>query len=1051
MRRKVLHPAGLALCAAAFVLAPLPGQASLNNEQRKALAHSFVDKLKALYESEKKRSTPSLDSVPEGEELLLQPRLKGLPFADNVYSIKHNGVPFVAFQDFLDILYFAIKYDPDTRNADGWFLREDWHFNMDFAANKVVSKDKTYSLSDRDVYIHDDKLFVSVESLQLWFGIGIEPDLNTQTLALKSDYPFPIQSHQRRFDRLQQFEDDRNQPVGPLVETDYKWLDVKSAQVSASTNLRRRPEEPQEHSSEANAVIQGQALKHSVYTTVASDNDNGVHSVTGRLYKENLEPDLLGPLKARAYYIGDITQTTIPLTPSGGQDLGVSVTNQRKYEQYDLSSTVIQGNATPGWDVELHRNNGLVDVITVGDDGRYNFENVQLFAGENDFELLFFGPQGEIRREAIYLPVDQNVIAQKGGTYDFAAAISETQTYQKNQSEDIDEGTPSVSGRYNYLLGDVLNYVGFRNLSMAGQDKTYLSTGLITTALSTVIDANATIDEQGEGKVATQLRRAFGYIDVSLNALAGTDGFMLSEGEENPTVHQVGAAARSPIRFLPGRKNTIFLGTGYGESADGDTVQNHNASLASNYGGLNVTHSYDYSKSSDGEAQQQYSPSVSGREGKIFWRASANYGVAPQAGLENVFLDLKYRHSDEWTGDFQLDHNPRDQYSEYEIGANWNHDKFVLRPFVNYDTEHELYTGVSMRFGLINPPGEGLPVMTGRNFTGEGFVSAFVYLDKNGDTVFNGDDEPLPNVLVRSLNVTRKALTDEKGMALLNSLPSTRQTDINVDPNTFPDPFMISRFKPISVAVKPGEIIEMEMPVQYAGELDGTLWLSKKGGVNDVARSRIALVPLEDNENATIQSEALSDGFFVFSLIPPGRYFMVVNPLDAKEYDARRPAPRLIDIGYDAPVLYGQDVVLKEGIKDIDFDVLSESEALTLGLAPVQDRRNAEPLYLLRVEKENSSKLLSLLYAFNSKKLASSYLNDLQKLEVTGPDQEKITRYYAPERSLEKAYERCALIVQSGLPCSVEAVLPPSESFAVKSKGIITTENTASLGKAEKL
>jgi hypothetical protein len=57
-----------------------------------------------------------------------------------------------------------------------------------------------------------------------------------------------------------------------------------------------------------------------------------------------------------------------------------------------------------GWDAELYRNGQLLGYVSESLDGRYEFE-VPLVYGNNDLEVVLYGPQGQIRHETQSIPV----------------------------------------------------------------------------------------------------------------------------------------------------------------------------------------------------------------------------------------------------------------------------------------------------------------------------------------------------------------------------------------------------------------------------------------------------------------------------------------------------------------------------------------------------------------------------------------------------------------------------------------------------------------------
>jgi outer membrane usher protein FimD/PapC len=59
--------------------------------------------------------------------------------------------------------------------------------------------------------------------------------------------------------------------------------------------------------------------------------------------------------------------------------------------------TTIDGNAPPGWDVELFRGNELLAFSQVDAEGRYEFPDVPLLFGDNALRVVLHGADGQMR------------------------------------------------------------------------------------------------------------------------------------------------------------------------------------------------------------------------------------------------------------------------------------------------------------------------------------------------------------------------------------------------------------------------------------------------------------------------------------------------------------------------------------------------------------------------------------------------------------------------------------------------------------------------------
>lgn len=1032
-------PAILALCSLWWT----PGSASaeaLTGVERVSLARDFLNRLKGIYDKAESPAAKdglsgeeeSLSYVQDGETLLFRPRIDDFVYESDIYALKHDKDVYLSLMDAAGVLGLAIQMDEDALTANGWFLREDWAFDMDLKAGKVVARDHTYSVSADDYVVQDGTVFIRGKTLGAWLGIDFAYDLAQQYVQVQSPFPLPAyaqhERHKRKFDKIRH----ANKPVLPRMETEYSDFEITTADVSVQSNYRKRGDTgTTSNRVKASVSAQGQILQNNAFGLASLDKEERLESFVGRLSRREEDPILLGSMKARSYTFGDTDTTPIPLTGGAGQEFGARITNN-PLTQETSATTVIEGDAAPGWDVELYRNGGLVDLTTVEDNGRYIFDRVPLFVDANDFDLYFYGPQGEIRRESVSIPVSREILTAQGNTYDVSASLTDSQTYLKYPSETDDKNTPHLAGKYNFLVGDSLAYLGARARSVNGEAKMLASAGLTHVLGGTFIDTIAGVDEQGQAGTQISARRNFGDLNLSLNSEFRTDEYA-PEGGDQSFAQRYTAYASSPFPDIIGRNSHVDSSAEYTILADGRTTQRYTSGFNTRLGPIQVgtRNRYEIEETTEGEETTfDKTFSVRGRYQKLFWRAGLEYDIEPEKRIDEYNVALNYQHDNRLGGEVEVRHTPGINLTEGKITGNIIRDQYRVSPFVQYDSDKDLYAGMNVRFGLIKDPTQGI-VMTSKSTVNRGIVTAMVFLDRDGDKRMDDGEEPLPDVIVESLNFKRRVRTDENGIARIMDLPAYFPTDIQVDKETFPEPYMVPAFKGVSVASQPGAIYDLTFPVHYTGELDGAIGIrTAAGAIRPGKFIRAQLIPLENEANGIQVAETASDGFFIFSLIPPGRYYLTADPNDVKNAKAGRPVPQLVTIGYDGQILYGQNLELHDGVPDIDLAMLTEADAYQSGLAPIEDRRMAAPDFYLRLDKQKSSKLLNVLFNMRSKKLERTLLAGLEKIELDVPGQkEKLTRYHVPGHDITKAYEICRQFLDARLACRVEAALPPSNAF----------------------
>ena len=119
---------------------------------------------------------------------------------------------------------------------------------------------------------------------------------------------------------------------------------------------------------------------------------------------------LLGPLKATHYGVGDVSLLSTGIVAASAPGRGAVLTN-RPIERPDaFDKTIFRGDLPGGWDAGLYRNGQLLAFTNPNGDGRYEFIDVPLQYGADRFEIVLYGPQGQVRREIRQVQVGMDSI-----------------------------------------------------------------------------------------------------------------------------------------------------------------------------------------------------------------------------------------------------------------------------------------------------------------------------------------------------------------------------------------------------------------------------------------------------------------------------------------------------------------------------------------------------------------------------------------------------------------------------------------------------------------
>ncbi len=194
-----------------------------------------------------------------------------------------------------------------------------------------------------------------------------------------------------------------------------------------------------------------------------------------------------------------------------------------------------------------------------------------------------------------------------------------------------------------------------------------------------------------------------------------------------------------------------------------------------------------------------------------------------------------------------------------------------------------------------------------------GGVAARIFLDKNGDGIYDEGDELMPDVEIKALQVHRASLhSDAKGIAFIPDLPQNQLTDVIVDQATFKDNYDISLFaKGVSIRPHPGGITRIEFPVVVGGEMDGQAdYTDVRKGRQPARNLTVSLIaPDGEEENS---SPPPMTGYWSIDGIRPGVYW-----LTTKTDDLMAPGymgmPRRVEFTAGGTTAFGQAVTLTPG------------------------------------------------------------------------------------------------------------------------------------------
>ncbi len=1021
-----------------FLLVLLPihvnaQQSTLDDGNRLSLARSFVAKLKAgLGRADNQLHAHGIISekniLSDGEMLLLQPVLAKRFMVDGViFGLVKNNKILLSLRDVSEVLEIPISLDIERKSAQGWYVREEKEFNLDLNSKIMISDEGEFKVSD-NVFIKDNDIWIPASELGQWLGFEFKPVTDVQELRITSPVLLPIQE---RYNRRNAKYTKRGGAIAvtmPRSKTDdYKLIGVPSIDIATSSRYRRiggADKGVDTHNVDIRTT--GDVGYGALTTRSRLNNTNQLTSVRANYSQESDKPELLGALKARKFEIGDVITARVPFGGRVAQEMGVRVTNTDTVRAFNTPTTGISGTGFAGWDVELYRNGQVVGFREIGEDGFYSFDDVNLFLDDNNFKLIFYGPQGEIREETLFVPVANNALAEGRSVYDVSITMDGESFYKKKISgyEDPDKGSLNISAQYEKQVVDGTTIsAGLWSSQNEGVRSTAVNAGVSTTIAQTLVNAGVAVDDEGEVSSNLSMRRDFGRHEFS-NSLswrgAGFDTQSGGDGDGNLGYLQNSLNITGPLPLIGVTNPRYSLGADYFLKDDGDyyvsSTVGFNVSIKRV--SFNEQLKYGTGNSLDEDELSSFT-SVSGNIGKNRLRLGADYSIMPDSELRSVIATYRRDLTKKVNMELGVTKRPLQSLTEYSAKLDWQAGFARISPSIRYNTEREFYAVLNTRFGILKDPSRDKIRLYDRNLTNSGAVSAFVFLDKDGDGKFNGDDEPLEGIVVKAPQNGGRLATDENGVALFNRMAKLRLTDILLDNDSLQDPVWVSSFDGVSVLPRAGYVAEVSFPIHMSGELDGSIYAGNGRALRNIGLKLY-------NDKGDVEQSARTDptGFYYFSQIPPGRYFLIIDEKSAAAGGFIRPKPQQIEIGYDGTVIYSNNLYVDMGEGDIPSVFMSDLDDYKLR-HPHIDFSDKNNDLVLNLGEFNSRLLMSVVWY----KIRSRYSEILAGGELFVPPTQSyanvktgkhVLRVGLSDKSLESAYSRCRALMVRAQYCMVE-------------------------------
>lgn len=834
----------------------------------------------------------------DDDALLFDLRSGKYSLGDGIRGYQTNQGVCVDFADVIMAMDLPIRLDKKSRRATGWVFVERETLTVDRDSNMVQKVNTQSRLSAGDIFDTPEGWCINVKALSRWTGVTFRPDLSNALLILETDRKLPFQRAIERKERAAKIRPRRTFDLASLPQSteSYKIWRTPSVDVVASAGGLRDKRSGQDLDVRYELFASGEVGKASFDARLSSD-DNGVpENLRVRAYRTDPKGELLGPLKATHFALGDVATASTALVSQSTVGRGALVTNRPVDRPDAFDRTSFRGELPAGWDAELYRNGQLLAFAENRADGRYEFVDVPLLYGQNRFEVVLYGPQGQVRRETQTVPVGLDSIPPRKTWY--WAGVQDA-------GEDLIRLGSKLPIRQSGWRGGFGLERGINNrtsvaaslfsLQIDGTRRNYFEGSVRRAVGPTLVELSASSDLESGTAFRGQLLGELGETFITAETIWAQGGFVSDRIDQNVNGRHRVALDHN---FKLGNKIVPFhIDAQYETKTDGGASLDFVGRASLNLRRFSLTGEVAWEK--------QFSPFgpdppdivearmlANGRIGRVRLRGEAIYRVTPEKRFERVNFTGEWRAGERADWRAELGYDAGLDRARAGIGIIRRFDKFSLTASAEAASDGSVAAGLNLAFSLGPDPRNGKFRFSSNKLASNGQALAIVYRDKNGDGVRQADEKLVENVELTAGQTTALTPTDANGRAVIDNLQPFRPVLIGIDTSSLSDPYVQPALPGVVVIPRPGVASTVELPLVSAGEVEGTL-RRKGGGV-------LAGVSLElvDGEGRLVRSTLSEfDGFFLFEGVPYGTYRVRIEKLAAQavEVSAELGARAVVD------------------------------------------------------------------------------------------------------------------------------------------------------------
>lgn len=553
---------------------------------------------------------------------------------------------------------------------------------------------------------------------------------------------------------------------------------------------------------------------------------------------------------------------------------GVRLTNDPIEPRFMYGETTLSGSVFPNAEVELYRNNNLIDFVEADASGFYSF-NVPITYGTSQYSIRSFSQGGLQDQRNLRFQIPQNFLPAGQFNYTFEGGRLDNPI-----AGSLERGNMG-QGRIRYGLSNRLTLGAGAEYFEDFHDDLPTLTGSLSTRLFTnhLVTLQATND--------AFYRASFQAIYPSNTSITAEYTHFIAEGGLYNPGRAVSSLRTSLFTPFQIRNYPLFFRWSLNmEEREFSTLYRYRIDLNTRIGPANLRVGFMDAQLNRMEFQATQSARLTAAAtytfrnignrrsplNNLFVRAQMNY-IPSREQVEDTELQISRRIGE--IGRFQLSagRNFIGNFNlirfNFTLDFNTFRSNTAIRSNRSGTTASQDFRG-SLGYDTTN----NRTFFTNRNQVGRAAVAVRLFVDNNNNGIFDEGDTIIPE---RAVRIERSSSRTQMrgGLSYITQLQAYRQYNLVVNKSAITNPLLVPITERFSFITDPNQFKTIDIPFYTSGISEGMIYRVRYGEREGLGGLRLYLVQVNVPEGTDGYREELrtfSDGSFYQFEIPPGDY-----------------------------------------------------------------------------------------------------------------------------------------------------------------------------------